>query len=53
MVFNFKYLIMMKVIIFYSWISFPIILVYIGCNKIENPIELSYISIISMFHLIF
>jgi len=28
------------IIIFYSWISLPIILAYVGCDKIENPTEL-------------
>ena len=27
------------IIIFYSWISLPIILAYVFCDKIENPIE--------------
>jgi len=36
-------------LIFYLWISLPIILTYVGYDKIENPI---YISFISLIHLI-
>jgi len=38
------------IIIFYSWISLPIILVYVGCDKIENPTEFPiFPSLVDLF----